>query len=213
MITSLIRSFLLIQKTLLSFFGTLYTKSAFKPFATNYTSIKSLGIPFLQLKAGAKIVVGKNLKLNNGEIFNPIGRQSKCVIEVISNAELILGGNIGISSSCIICSKKIVIGNNVKIGGNVCIYDTDFHSLDYLTRRDAVKDKEEQSFKEVNIGDDVFIGAHSIILKGVSIGSRSIVGAGSVVAKSIPADEIWGGNPAAFIRQINHTVKLGISFI
>ncbi|MNL65825.1 2,3,4,5-tetrahydropyridine-2,6-dicarboxylate N-acetyltransferase [compost metagenome] len=51
------------------------------------------------------------------------------------------------------------------------------------------------------IEQDVFIGANSIILKGVTIGARSIIGAGSIVTKNVPADEIWGGNPAKFIRK------------
>ena len=50
----------------------------------------------------------------------------------------------------------------------------------------------------------MFIGANSIILKGVTIGERSIIGAGSVVTKNIPDDEIWAGNPAKFIRKINN---------
>jgi acetyltransferase-like isoleucine patch superfamily enzyme len=56
------------------------------------------------------------------------------------------------------------------------------------------------------IGDDVFIGANSIVLKGVNIGDRSIIGAGSVVSKNIPADEIWAGNPIKFIKRINATI-------
>ena len=51
------------------------------------------------------------------------------------------------------------------------------------------------------IEDDVFIGANSIICKGVHIGARSIIAAGSVVVKDIPRDEVWGGNPARFIRK------------
>lgn len=52
------------------------------------------------------------------------------------------------------------------------------------------------------IGDYVFIGARCMILKGVTIGDRSIVAAGSVVTKSIPADELWGGVPAKFIKKL-----------
>jgi acetyltransferase-like isoleucine patch superfamily enzyme len=53
----------------------------------------------------------------------------------------------------------------------------------------------------VKIGDNVFIGAHSTILKGVTIGESSVVGECSVVAKDIPENDIWAVNPAVFIRN------------
>ena len=65
--------------------------------------------------------------------------------------------------------------------------------------------KDDQRLRQcapVVIGGNVFIGARCIILKGVTIGENSIIGAGSVVTKSIPANEIWAGNPAKFIRKI-----------
>ena len=52
------------------------------------------------------------------------------------------------------------------------------------------------------IEDNVFIGAHSTILKGVTIGQNSIIGACSVVTKNIPPNEIWAGNPAKFIKKL-----------
>ena len=107
----------------------------------------------------------------------------------------------GISASAIICNHQITIGNNVVIGGNTVIYDTDFHSLDAEQRRDFEQDRVNARFSPVKIGDNVFIGAHSTILKGVTIGDSSVVGACSVVAKNIPGNEIWAGNPAVFIRK------------
>ena len=47
---------------------------------------------------------------------------------------------------------------------------------------------------------NVWIGAQSVILKGVTIGEGAVVGAGSVVTKSIPAGETWAGVPARKIR-------------
>jgi acetyltransferase-like isoleucine patch superfamily enzyme len=56
--------------------------------------------------------------------------------------------------------------------------------------------------KPVRIEDGAFIGTNAIICKGVTIGKESIVAAGAVVVKSIPPGEIWGGNPAKFIRKL-----------
>lgn len=94
---------------------------------------------------------------------------------------------------------NIKILNNVKIGGT-CIYTSDFHSLNAEIRR-SKEDLQQRKTAPVTIGNDVFIGAHCIILKGVSIGDNSIIGAGSVVTKSIPSGEIWAGNPAHFIKK------------
>ena len=65
----------------------------------------------------------------------------------------------------------------------------------------SLSDKKGTISKKVSIGNHVFIGAHSTILKGVTIGKNSIIGACSLVAKNIPANEIWAGNPAKFIKK------------
>lgn len=54
---------------------------------------------------------------------------------------------------------------------------------------------------KVHICEGAFIGANSIICNSVRIGKWAIVGAGSVVTKDIPDHEIWGGNPARFIKK------------
>lgn len=108
----------------------------------------------------------------------------------------------GISSTAIVCQDRVEIGNNVNIGGNVVIYDTDFHSLKPLDRLNREADVKGTKTKPVKIEDNAFIGAHSTILKGVTIGKNSIIGACSVVTKNIPDNEIWAGNPANFIREV-----------
>ena len=155
----------------------------------------------LYLSGSGRIQFGKEVRINSSLSSNPIGGDQKTILSVSPNAVLEIGDFCGISNSTIICKNKIKIGRYVKIGGSVKIYDTDFHSLNYLERKDAKTDTPMN--KPIEIGDYCFIGAHSIILKGVTIGDKSIIGAGSIVTKSIPECEIWGGNPAKFIRKVN----------
>lgn len=55
---------------------------------------------------------------------------------------------------------------------------------------------------EVLICSGAFIGAGSVILKGVTVGKNAVIGAGSIVSKNVPSNEIWAGNPAKFIKNI-----------
>lgn len=129
-----------------------------------------------------------------------VGLSKKCSIYVANQAKLAIGDNCGLSGVSIYCSTNINIGKYVNIGGNVSIWDTDFHPLEFQARR--IHKHSEIKLASITIGDDVFIGANSIILKGVNIGAKSIIGAGSVITKSIPANQVWAGNPAKFIRKI-----------
>lgn len=150
----------------------------------------------------AECILGNNIRLNGATFTNPIGRNIPCILVVRNNASLVIGNNVGISSTALFCSKSISIGDNVKIGGNTVIYDTDFHSLNFFDRLNNKSDIENTKSAPVSIGNNVFIGAHTTILKGVNIGENSIVGACSVVSKSIPPNEVWAGNPVKFISSL-----------
>ncbi len=161
------------------------------------------GIPYICVSPfEGSLVVGDDLTLNNGIRFNPIGFPQPCTLYVDANATLVIGDRVGISQASIICHHNIKIGNDVKIGGGVKIYDTDFHSLNPKDRLDRNLDISNKKKEGVIIGNNVLIGAGAFILKGVTIGDNSIIGAGSVVTKSIPSNQIWGGNPAELIRKI-----------
>lgn len=191
----------IINKTL-SFSNYIYTWIILKGNNILFTQYRTTGTPYIMVARGGKCKIGKNFSMNNGIKGNPIGCYHKCTIFVDREAVLTIGDNVGISQTALICTKKITIEDYVKIGGGVCIYDTDFHSLNPDIRK-STEDLKHRKQKEVLIKENAFIGAHSIILKGVTIGKNSIVGAGSVVTKSIPDNEIWAGNPAKFIKTIN----------
>ncbi|TLU65062.1 acyltransferase [Thalassotalea litorea] len=147
-----------------------------------------------------KCSIGDNFRVNSGENHNIIGRQQKSTFWV--EGKLTIKENVGISCSAIICNHEIMIGNNVIIGGNVVIYDTDFHSIDPSIRNDTELDRKNAILKPVLIHDNVFIGGHSTILKGVEIGEGAVIGACSVVTKNVPPREVWAGNPARFVKKI-----------
>lgn len=181
-----------------------YTRWLFSAHGVHFgAGLYSRGIPFLYLAKGGRFTIGSQFRLNNGRFHNMAGREQNCMFAVEPGAHLSIGNNVAISSFAVVCVERIIIGNNVRIGGNTCIYDSDFHSLRHQDRSAIPEVEVNIMTKPVVIEDDCFIGGHCTILKGVRIGARSIVGLGSVVTKNIPPDEIWGGNPARFIRRID----------
>lgn len=181
----------------------LVTRVLFKLNHVRYgCDLHARGIPYISMSYGSKFVIGSSFKINNHYRYNPIGIYGPCQLIIGSNAKIIIGDNVGISQTALIAHSDIIIGNNVKIGAGSKLYSTNFHSLNFLLRRETSSDKVNTQTAPISIGDDVFIGAGCIILKGVKIGNRSIIGAGSVLTKSVPQDEIWGGNPAKMIRKI-----------
>ncbi|WP_414617740.1 acyltransferase [Dyadobacter sp. 32] len=155
------------------------------------------GLPNFQIYGTTTF--GSEITLTSSSYINPAGLTKPCGIYVKENANLSIGKGSGLSGVTIVSWNKITIGENCGIGANVSIWDTDFHGIYFENR--TVKDKIKTA--PIHIGNDVWIGANCMILKGVTIGDRSVIGAGSLVNKNIPPDEVWGGNPAKFIRRIS----------
>lgn len=145
------------------------------------------------------IILGNNVVINSSIMANPLGGNTCTILVALAGAQIKVGDGTGLSNVAIYASESVTIGKDVMIGAGVKIYDNDFHPIDFQKRMQ----KQEPQAKAVNILDGAFIGAHSIILKGVTIGKNSVVGAGAVVTKSIPDGQIWAGNPARFIRNID----------
>jgi len=134
---------------------------------------------------------------------NPAGIVNSCVLDTLMGGRIRIGNHVGMSGAILSSRSSITIGNHVKLGANVRIFDHNYHSLNAESRRDERLDRQDVRAAPVIIGDDAFIGTNAMILKGVSIGARSIVAAGSVVVKDIPAGEIWGGNPAVYLKTVS----------
>lgn len=117
---------------------------------------------------------------NEGEIhiLGGIHTERGVLLSAKDGGVLNIGQNVYINcNSMIICRRSIEIGNGTTIGPNVMIYD---HDHDMKLRGNFLTDP-------VIIGKNTWIGAGSIILKGVKIGDDCVIAAGSVVSKDVPA--------------------------
>ena len=150
------------------------------------------------MEAGVKIVKRHGRIITDGVCVVRTG----CRIAVVGRAEqparLHIGAGTEIGDRTIInVSQSVEIGARCSIAWDCDIGDSDFHQI---IMADGWK---PLITKPVVIEDDVWIGGHSLILKGVTIGHHSVVAAGSVVRHAMPPYSLVAGNPARRIGQLS----------
>lgn len=90
---------------------------------------------------------------------------------------------------------RVDIGDGVRIGAHTSILGFN-HSM----APDTEVFRQPLTCKGVTIGDDVWIGAHVVVLDGVHVGDQAVLAAGAVVTKDVPGGAVVGGNPARILR-------------
>ena len=155
------------------------------------------GLPELRLAKGSVVEIGNNVTLSSLPRFNPLapGRRLS-IVTATSHARIVIKDGAGISNSVISCCESITIGKDTLIGAECLITDSDFHGF-------PLRKNPPARSAPVEIGDWVFVGTRTIVLKGVSIGNHSVIGAGSVVTSDIPENCLAAGNPARVIRSFS----------
>lgn len=139
------------------------------------------------------------------EIFKKIiiKRNSKSYVKYLRKIGMIVGENVNIWSCRRVTIDEtrpwlIKIGNNVNITEDVKILT---HGYDWSVLK-ALDARVYGSAGRVTIGNNVFVGVNSVILKGVEIGDNVIIGAGSIVNKNCESNSVYAGNPARKICTI-----------
>jgi len=189
------------QVKIQTFFDSLTTRSRLQlRGATVECSFRTRGWLDLHIHRTSTVKIGAHCRLNSGFANNPVGGYRRLGIWVARDAQLQIGQNVGISNATIVCANAITIEDDVFIGGGTSLFDTDFHSIPPAARL-AVIDTTVKT-APIIIKRRCSIGGHSIILKGVTIGEAAVIGAGSVVTRDVPDGEIWAGNPARRIGQV-----------
>ncbi len=154
-------------------------------------------------RTAGSIRIGDNVTLLAHWRTNRVGLCGRVLLHTLGDGQIEIGDHTGASSVVISSRSQIKIGRFCKLGGNVRIFDHDFHALDPAIRR-GPNDAANARSRPITIGDDVFIGTNAVILKGVTIGDRSIIGAGVVVNFDVPPDSTVTWENSAFKIQSKH---------
>ncbi|MBX7204278.1 MAG: N-acetyltransferase [Bacteroidia bacterium] len=140
-----------------------------------------------------------------------IGAQSRIWQFAVVLQGASIGENCNINSHTFI-ENDVVIGNNVTIKCGVYLWDgIRIHNNVFIgpnatfTNDKFPRSKQYPSaFQPIIIEEGASIGANATILGGITIGKHAMIGAGSVVTRNVPANELWVGNPARFVKKLGN---------
>lgn len=172
-----------IKKRIYSFIVSLKLKFIFQK-RIDISFINSFdGKIYIDVACNGKLAIGKFLMTRSPVYF-----------KVTENGKIEIGNNVFFNHNCSLSSMKYIkIGDNSMFGNNLVIVDHNHSIENGICQNVYVTDN-------VVIGKNVWCGANVTILKGVNIGDGAVIAAGSVVNRNIPANEVWGGNPAKKIK-------------
>lgn len=170
--------------------------------ATLGRRVRCAGVPIVSRRGNSTIEIGDRVSLISSARRTALGVGHPVILRTVcEGAVLRIGSDTGISGGSICAAISVTIGERCLLGADVVVCDTDFHPVSPLGRRSAPIPN-PQVEDSVWIGDDVFIGARTVVLKGVRVGNGSVIGAGSVVTSDIPPFVIAAGNPARVIGDL-----------
>ncbi len=158
-------------------------------FSTFSGPIISLVSPHTEITMdhAAKLHIGRNFKMRDG-----------AKIRVRQGATCIIGNNSSVNSNnMIVCHDRIEIGNDVQLSPNVLIYD---HDHDFRVEGGLKAERFKTS--PVKIGNNVWIGANTVILRGTEIGDDCVVGAGCVIKGRYEAGSVIVQKREEMVRKL-----------
>lgn len=186
----------------------IFTLKMLHPKIVLHEGVVVLGaIPYFKLPKNGRVVFGKKVILNSDFKNSNTALTFRCKFVTGYEGVIQVGENTMFNGVCVVAYESVVIGKNCQIASSTLIADTDFHPVDPAEREKQVSGQ-PYSFgavkkKPIVLGDNVWVGWNSTILKGVTIGDNSIVAAGSVVlAGDYPANALIAGNPAKVVKRI-----------
>jgi len=166
-------------------------------------AVRVIGRPIVEIAAGSSITVGDRCAIVSRPGSTALGVSRPVILRTLrEGARIDIGADVGLSGTTICAATHVSVGDRVLFGADVLVADTDFHEIDAIPRRYAAPPEPKEADRVV-IGDDVFIGARSIVLSGSTIGEGAVIGTGSVIKGEIPPGVGAAGNPCRVIRPLS----------
>ena len=167
----------------------------FKAYCTKYGRNLHTGCYIHWVMGKGDIVIGDNVTIDGKVSIAFAARFS-------DHPTLEIGDNTGIGHGCFFTiGKRISIGRNCHLSGDITIMDSNAHDTDPAARL-ARKPPNPEDVRPVVIRDEVWIGRWCIIFPGVKIGEGSVISAGSVVRTHVPPFSVVAGNPAKVMFRL-----------
>ena len=170
----------------------------FKAYCTHYGRGLRTGVYIHWVQGDGKLILGDNVLVDGKCSFHFATRYTK-------DPMLRIGDNTVISHGCdFTVGRQITIGKHCLIAVGVRMFDAPGHPTDPSLRKTGAPANADD-VRPIEIHDDAWIGARSILFPGVSVGKGSVVAMGSVVMNEVPPYTLVAGNPARVIGHLPGT--------
>ncbi len=183
-------------------------KAVIKPYAVQV--ISAFWIRWFKLRLGNRVQFGRNFETNGRLVIQGPGRvvfgddikawchaEKNVFITYTPDSRITVGRGTRLNGAGVMAYTHIRIGARCILGSTV-VFDSDFHPLDPAHRHDR---DAPVACAPITIGENVWLGGQSAVLKGVTIGENSVVAYRAVVVGDVPPNVVVGGNPARVVKQ------------
>ena len=189
-------------------------KQIVKPVAVRV--ISACWVAWFKWRLGDRVQFGRNFETNGRLVIQGPGRvvlgdnikawchaEKNVLITYTPDSRITVGSGTRLNGAGIMAYTQIDIGPRCILGSTI-VFDSDFHPLDPAHRHDV---DAPVSCAPIRIGDNVWLGGQSAVLKGVTVGENAVVAFRAVASSDVPPNVVVAGNPARIVKRFEEEVR------